>query len=160
MEVIKLGIIKNLEILVFRLSLSQGPDEPAFTIDLASIVRRFEDGVSEALKNVTINVMVSDYAKWRDALKPLLMCQEWGMLDEVLCNRCFGLRQVHITIDWDTTNVDPPNANGTVNFLMPLQLPRLAERGILSIGFGNIRDDTVYFDDLLNNISGRDPIIL
>ena len=156
MEVIKLGIINNLEILVFRLSLSQGPDEPEFAINLVSLVQRFEDGVSEALKDVTIDVVVSYYAEWRDALKPLLMCREWRILDEVLGNRdrCPGLQKVHIMIDWDTTNSDPPNANETVNFLMPLQLPRLAERGILSIGFGNIRDVTIHFHDLLTrNIS-------
>ena len=82
-RVIRLGVIDNLERLVFVLGLSRKSE---FSVALTSLVQHFEDGLSEALQEVTI-VVVLEYVNWRDALQLLSMVQGWAKLDEVLWDR-------------------------------------------------------------------------
>jgi hypothetical protein len=137
-QVIQLCMFHNLDFLFFGMRLSQGVDEPQFAIDLSSLAQHFKDSVSKALQEITICIGVQNYADWNDALLPLSSCQGWATLDEALWNRSPALGKVHIWID--VNDADHPVTCKPLDFLMRLHLPRLAERGILSTGFGTFQE--------------------
>ena len=138
-KIIKLDMICNLELLLLGMHLPQGSYESRFANDLASLVEQLEVGMPKTLKEITLAVTVSGYTHWNDALLPLSTCEEWDMLDEVIWSQCPALRKVQILVD--LRDIDSPaEAYERLCFLMSKPLPRLAERGILSLGFGNFDD--------------------
>ena len=127
---VQLGLIQNLQFLLFAISGMVQGDERYFNPDLISVMSRLEDGAATAaLKDLTIFFTVRRYRNYEQAIECLTHREEWNRLDSLLLERSPALQRLHICIE--VHDIEWPDDDSDLQTRMRLQLPRLAERGVL-----------------------------
>jgi hypothetical protein len=113
--------------------------ESEFIADLCSLVPHFEDyTVTKALKELTVAVTPIFYPNWDSAVAAISTCSGWAGVDTALCDHVSGLERVYIFVEHLKSM--PVGTNVQTQARLSHSLPRLKERGILSIGAGDIHE--------------------
>ena len=112
--------------------------EDQFNAGLSSMIHSFDNHrVQKSIKQLTLFVQASLFSSWKDIGIMLGSCNALGVLDRVLSNASSTFERCSIFIVADYPGRFGHYVDDEGIIAVRSQLPRLQERGVLSITFGS-----------------------